>query len=38
MLPSDLLAIVEGRRQIAEGDVHDFDEVIEEVEAIVRSA
>jgi len=34
---SDILAIVEGRKEIAAGDVHDMDDVIKEIEAIVKS-
>jgi predicted transcriptional regulator len=34
---ADILAIVKGREQIATGDVHDIDDVIREIEAIVNS-
>lgn len=34
---ADILAIVKGREQIAAGDVHDMDDVIREIEAIVNS-
>lgn len=34
---ADILAIIKGREQIAAGDVHDMDDVIREVEAIVNS-
>jgi predicted transcriptional regulator len=34
---SDILAIVKGREQIATGDVHDMDDVIKKIEAIVNS-
>lgn len=34
---ADILAIVKGREQIASGDVHDMDDVIREIEAIVNS-
>jgi predicted transcriptional regulator len=34
---ADILAIIKGREQIASGDVHDADEVIKEIEAIVNS-
>lgn len=34
---AEILAVAEGRRQIAAGDVHDMDAVIDEVEALVRS-
>ncbi|MBN9042500.1 MAG: CopG family transcriptional regulator [Rhizobiales bacterium 62-47] len=34
---SDILAIIKGREQIATGDVHDMDDVIREIEAIVNS-
>jgi predicted transcriptional regulator len=34
---ADILAIVRGREQIAAGDVHDMDDVIREIEAIVSS-
>lgn len=34
---ADILAIVRGREQIASGDVHDMDDVIREIEAIVNS-
>lgn len=33
---SDILAIVKGREEIAAGDVHDMDDVIKEIEAIVN--
>ncbi|WP_041801707.1 CopG family ribbon-helix-helix protein [Rhodopseudomonas palustris] len=34
---ADILAIAKGREQIAAGDVHDMDDVIKEIEAIVNS-
>lgn len=34
---AQILDVVEGRAQVAAGDSHDMDEVIEEVERIVRS-
>jgi len=34
---SQILDVVEGRAQIAAGDVHDMDDVLDEVERIVRS-
>ncbi len=34
---SDILAIVKGREQIADGDVHDMDDVLKEIEAIVNT-
>ncbi|WP_441277189.1 CopG family ribbon-helix-helix protein [Tardiphaga sp. 172_B4_N1_3] len=34
---ADILAIIKGREQIATGDVHDMDDVIREIEAIVKS-
>lgn len=34
---ADILAIVKGREQIVAGDVHDMDDVIREIEAIVNS-
>lgn len=34
---ADILAIVNGREHIAAGDVHDMDDVIREIEAIVNS-
>lgn len=34
---AQILDVVEGRAQIAAGDVHDMDDVLDEVERIVRS-
>ncbi|NEW94336.1 ribbon-helix-helix domain-containing protein [Rhodopseudomonas sp. BR0M22] len=34
---ADILAIIKGREQIAAGGVHDMDDVIREIEAIVNS-
>jgi predicted transcriptional regulator len=34
---AQIIAVVEGRTQIAEGNVHDFEGVLNEVERIVRS-
>jgi predicted transcriptional regulator len=34
---AQILDVVEGRAQIAAGDVHDVDEVLDEVERIIRS-
>jgi predicted transcriptional regulator len=34
---ADILAIDTGKRQIAAGEAHDFDSVLDEVEALVRS-
>lgn len=34
---AEILAVAEGRWQIAAGDAHDMDAVIDEVEALVRS-
>lgn len=34
---SDILAIVKGREQIADGDVHDMDDVLKEIEAIINT-
>ncbi|MFT4276285.1 MAG: ribbon-helix-helix domain-containing protein [Rhodopseudomonas sp.] len=34
---ADILAIIKGREQIAAGVVHDMDDVIREIEAIVNS-
>ena len=34
---ADILAVAEGRRQIAAGDAHDMDAVIDEVDKLVRS-
>ena len=33
----DILAIAHGKQQIADGDAHDMDAVIDEVEALIRS-
>ncbi len=32
----DILDILEGREQIERGEVHDFDDVLAEIEAIIR--
>ncbi len=34
---AEILAVRKGRQQIADGDVHDMDDVLDEVEAIVRN-
>jgi len=34
---AQILDVIEGRAQIAAGDVHDMDDILEEVEHIVRS-
>ncbi len=34
---ADILAVVEGRAQIAEGDAHDMDDVLDEIERIIRA-
>ena len=34
---TDILAVVEGRAQIAKGDAHDMDDVLDEVERIIRA-
>lgn len=34
---AQILDVVEGRAQIAAGDVHDMDDVLDEVERIIRS-
>jgi predicted transcriptional regulator len=34
---AEILAVAEGRRQIAAGDAHDMDAVLGEVEALVRA-
>lgn len=34
---ADILAVVNGRAQIAGGDTHDMDDVIKEIEAIVNT-
>ncbi|KIZ38943.1 MULTISPECIES: ribbon-helix-helix protein, CopG family [Rhodopseudomonas] len=34
---ADILAVVKGREQITAGDVHDMDDVIKEIEAIVNA-
>lgn len=33
----DILAIAHGKQQIVDGDVHDMDAVIDEVDALIRS-
>ena len=33
---ADILAVVEGRAQIATGDSHDMDDVLDEIERIIR--
>ena len=33
---ADILAVIQGRREIAEGKVHDMDDVLREIEGIVR--
>ena len=33
---ADILAVVEGRVQIAAGDSHDMDDVLDEIERIIR--
>lgn len=35
---AQILDVVEGRKQIAAGDAHDMDDVLDEVERIVRSS
>jgi predicted transcriptional regulator len=35
---SEILAVVEGRAQIAAGDTHDMDDVIQEIQAIVSTS
>ena len=34
---TDILAVVEGRAQIAKGNAHDMDDVLDEVERIIRA-
>jgi len=34
---ADILAVVEGRAQIAAGDAHEMDDVLDEVERIIRA-
>lgn len=33
---ADILAVVEGRAQIANGDAHDMDDVLNDIERIIR--
>lgn len=33
---ADILAVVEGRAQIASGDAHDMDDVLDDIERIIR--
>ena len=33
---ADILAVVDGRAQIAEGDAHDMDDALNEIERIIR--
>ena len=33
---ADILAVVEGRAQIADGDAHDMDDVLDDIERIIR--
>jgi predicted transcriptional regulator len=33
---ADILAVVEGRAQIADGDAHDMDDVLNDIERIIR--
>lgn len=33
---ADILAVVEGRAQIANGDAHDMDDVLDDIERIIR--
>jgi predicted transcriptional regulator len=33
---ADILAVVEGRAQIANGDAHDIDDVLNDIERIIR--
>ena len=35
---ADILAVVEGRAQIAAGDAHNMDDVLDEVERIIRTS
>ncbi len=34
---ADILAIVEGRAQLADGDAHDMDDVLDEIERLIRT-
>jgi predicted transcriptional regulator len=35
---ADILAVVEGRAQIAAGDAHDLDDVLDDIERIIRAS
>jgi predicted transcriptional regulator len=34
---ADILAVVEGRAQLADGDAHDMDDVLDEIERLIRT-
>jgi len=34
---ADILAVIEGREQIAAGEVHEMDDVLDEIERMIRS-